>query len=186
MRLHVYYSRLFFPALGSVWLGLCLCGFGQPVETPMPSLDVEALFELHMGARDGADFLGFGWSHYERGDRSYRWMQHLEADVFFDLEETANAVLWLEAAPKYLNWKQQRIGLYMNGRFIGQRDLPMGPDFAVYQFAVPEEALRTGKNRLILRAGYRVEPASRDSRELSVAVSRIVLMAAESDAWPLP
>lgn len=130
---------------------------------------------LKVGTRRGGRALGSGWSRGERRDgRTFRWITHMEADARFTLKTPADVDVALRAAPMYLTWRRQSIGLYMNGRFVTEWVCPDDPDFHDYQFTVPASFLRAGRNRLTLRMAYR-RGVPGDDRQLALAVETIVL-----------
>ena len=131
---------------------------------------------IEPAAASGESHLGFGWSSQsENADgRDFRWINHLEADTWFDLAAAADTAIVFTAAPLYINWRRQVIGVYVNGRFVTEWICPDQPDFQDYRVAVPAALLKPGRNCLTLRAAYRrrIPP---DSRELALGVSRILI-----------
>jgi hypothetical protein len=118
--------------------------------------------------------LGFGWSRPEKkGQRNFRWISHLEADLSFRWDSTAPAEVWLEAAPLYLRYRRQAIALYINHRLAAEWVCPARPGFGLYHARVPAGLLRAGDNLLTLRMAYRKK--GEGLRELSLAVDRILL-----------
>jgi hypothetical protein len=120
--------------------------------------------------------LGFGWSgatEYADG-REFRWITRLEADAWFELEAATDTEIVFMAAPLYINWRRQVIGVYINNRFLTEWVCPDRPDFEEYRVDVPSGVLRPGRNRLTFRMAYRkrIPP---DRRELALAVHRIVV-----------
>ena len=135
----------------------------------------DIVLEMGSGAID--ESLGFGWSRPENRDGiAYRWISHLEADVYVDLPATAPMDFWIQAAPYYLSWKQQNIGLYANGKFVDELVCPADSEFHAYRFVIPADVLKEGRNTLTLRMGYRYR-APRDKRELSLRVQQVLLRA---------
>ncbi len=130
---------------------------------------------LDIGSKSSDESLGFGWSRAEgRGENGYRWITHLEADILFDLPAVSAVDFWIRAAPYYLNWKQQNIGLYVNAEFAGEIVCPADSEFRDYHFSIPADLLKEGRNALTLRMGYRYR-APKDKRELSLRVKQVVL-----------
>ena len=130
---------------------------------------------LDIGNKSADENLGFGWSRPEgRGDDTYRWISHLEGDVYVDLSSVSSMDLWIRAAPYYLNWKQQNIGLYVNAEFAGEIVCPADSEFRDYHFPIPAKLLKVGRNTLTLRMGYRYR-APKDKRELSLRVKQVLL-----------
>jgi hypothetical protein len=131
---------------------------------------------IDVGSPAAARHLGFGWSRGERIRGTggvFQWVKRLEADVWFDVADPADTDLWLRAAPLYLQYQRQNIGVYVNGRFLKEWVCPDKPDYTDYHLVIPAEALKVGRNRLILRMGYR-KRMGRDQRELALAVDTIV------------
>ncbi len=171
---------MFIAAAVGVAMGPVPAAGAEPgAAAPVPGrLEVESL------KRGGA--LGFGWSHGEtlREDgRGFRWVEHLEADLFVELDEVQPLAFEMTAAPYPLNWRDQRVGLFCNGRFIRSWSFDRTPDFRKLEADIPAEALRPGANRLILRAAYRYR-AARENRMLSFAVDRVVLWPASDGEGP--
>lgn len=129
--------------------------------------------ELEMASEAAAPHLGFGWGQGESStNRSFRWICRLEADILFDVKAASDLGVSLNAAPMYMTWKRQVIGVYVNGRFVTEWMCPDSPDFQDYSVTVPAALVRPGKNTLTLRLGYRrrVPP---DTREVGLAVHRV-------------
>lgn len=130
---------------------------------------------VDVGTRTSAATLGYGWSRSERkGAQRFRWVKALEADVWFEWPGAGAADAWLRAAPFYLHYRRQNIGLYVNNRFVVEWVCPDSPDFADFHAVVPAGMLREGRNRLTLRMGYKARPPG-DGRELALAVDKVVL-----------
>ena len=130
---------------------------------------------LDIGSTNVDGSLGFGWSRPEgRGENRYRWISHLEADILFDLPAVSAVDFWIHAAPYYLSWKHQNIGLYANGKFVDELVCPADSEFRDYYFFIPANLLKEGRNTLTLRMGYRYR-APKDKRELSLRVTQVVL-----------
>jgi hypothetical protein len=119
--------------------------------------------------------LGFGWSGREQRRRpQYRWITRLEADVWFDLQQAVDHELWVNAAPMYLDWQRQVVGVYVNGRFVAEWTCPDDPGFHDYRCDLPAAHLRTGRNRVTLRLAYRHRIPG-DARSFALAVRRILI-----------
>ena len=119
--------------------------------------------------------LGFGWLHPERNTSfSFVWMNHLEADVWVALDAASAAEIEIKAAPFYLNYRTQSLGLYVNGRFIQEWICPIHSEWRLdtYDAEIPQGILKPGNNRITLRAGYRI---GNEGSQLSVAVNSIIL-----------
>lgn len=133
---------------------------------------------IDLAAPEAEQHLGFGWSRAERaGGRDFRWITHLEADVWFDLEHAADMQIEMMAAPLHLFWRRQLIGLYVNGKPVHEWTCPEAPMFSAYSARLPADVLKKGRNRLILRMAYRIRVPP-DSRELALAVERILIRSA--------
>lgn len=121
---------------------------------------------------------GFGWARPERifGEPA-RWITEMEADLFFMVAAPEELTFALHGAPYYLNWKQQQISVYLNGHHLCDWSFPMNPSFNAYSCLLPERFIKPGKNRLILRVGYRIQQG-KDPRTLGAAVRKIQLIRA--------
>lgn len=139
---------------------------------------------IRVGEPEWKPSLRFGWSSAELGeDGRFRWMNRLEADVLFPLEAAQDVRAVIRAAPLYLSWRRQVIGLYVNRRFVREWTCPDDPAYHDYEALIPAGLLIPGTNTLTLRAGYRkrVPP---DKRELSLAVSTITLTTPAGERGP--
>jgi hypothetical protein len=120
--------------------------------------------------------LGFGWSgqpEYADG-REFKWINRLEADVWFELDAARDTAITFTAAPLYINWRRQVIGVYINNRFVTEWLCPDRPDFQDYRVELPAGLLQPGRNRLTFRMAYRRRTPP-DRRELALAVHRILV-----------
>lgn len=118
--------------------------------------------------------LGFGWLQPESNDDfSFAWMNHLEADLWITLDSSAEEIE-IEAVPYYLNYRSQSLGLYVNGRFVHEWVCPVHSEWRLdtYTAKIPDGILKPGKNRITLRASYRIGD---EGKQLAIAVSRITL-----------
>lgn len=158
--------------LALAWaLGTYLNAGGEVM--PTNAFPGDVLMDLG-AASEGAE-LGYGWSRPERtGERQYRWIKQREADVWFHLAQPAESDLWILAAPLYLHYRRQNIGVYLNDRFVTEWVCPDSPDYAAYRARVPAELLLPGRNRLILRLGYKARVPT-DKRDLALAVDSMLL-----------
>jgi hypothetical protein len=123
-----------------------------------------------------APYLGFGWcGQSECADgREFKWVDRLEADVWFDLDAARDTAIDFTAAPLYINWRRQVIGIYINNRFVTEWLCPDRPDFQDYRVTVPAALLQPGRNRMTFRLAYRRRNAP-DRRQLALAVHRITV-----------
>jgi hypothetical protein len=119
--------------------------------------------------------LGFGWS---RGESEHRWITRAEADLWFDLPAARELTFRLQAAVPYLHWRRQRIGLYVNGRWVAEWPAADDPEFHDYTVVVPAAYVVAGRNRLTLRMAYTTH-IGRDQRLLALAVRTVTLEAAD-------
>ncbi len=130
-------------------------------------------YSIEVAAPDAVPFLGYGWGGPERkGESGFRWIEHMEADVLFDLPAAGDLDVVVKAAPMYLSWRRQVVGLYVNGRFVTEWTCPDNPNVSEHGVVIPAGMVQVGTNRLTLRVGYRrkVPP---DRREVSLAVESI-------------
>ena len=119
--------------------------------------------------------LGFGWLPPEWNDEfSFVWMNHLEADVWVTLDSASGTEIEIRAVPFYLEYRNQGLGLYVNGRFIRDWVCPIHPEWRLDTFTarIPDGVLRPGKNRITLRAAYRIGD---EGSQLAIAVNSITL-----------
>ncbi|HBA85002.1 MAG TPA: hypothetical protein DCZ95_12980 [Verrucomicrobia bacterium] len=149
--------------------GLLLCaavGWGSPASSGVL---------IDVGAPPSESSLGFGWSKREKdSERTFQWIDRMEADVWFELAAPAAMRLYVTAAPQYMGWRRQKVGVILNDRYLGEFLCEHNPSFQVYDLPVPSEYLLAGKNRLVLRMAYR-ESLGRDPRELALAVDAVEL-----------
>lgn len=130
---------------------------------------------IDVGGDEPEGSMGFGWSYKERDHvRTFRWIEHMEADVWFEREEVGEMKLRVEAAALHVEGMRQNIGVYINHAFITEWVCPDHHEFTMYHIRIPRQHLRPGNNRLTLRVGYR-HRIERERRELGLAVERIVL-----------
>lgn len=119
--------------------------------------------------------LGFGWRQPERNDNfSFIWMNHLEADIWVTLDAASSAEIEIKAVPYHLNYRSQSLGLYANGQFIQEWVCPSNSEWRLdtYTANIPDGILKPGKNRITLRASYRIGD---EGNQLSIAVNSITL-----------
>ena len=146
---------------------LCACGLVRAASTND--------LVVNMSAPPPNAELGFGWLEPERNDNfSFVWMNHLDADVWVTLDAVSAAEVEIKAAHYYLDYRAQTLGLYVNGRFIREWVCRNQPEWRLdsYVAQVPDGILKPGRNRITLRAGYRV---GRKGRELAIAVNSIAI-----------
>jgi hypothetical protein len=158
-----------------LWAGcLAACWFPLPVSSETIVVDV--------GTREARAMLGFGWSRPERdAERTFTWIKRQEADVWFELEKpTSDYKLHVVAAPLYIHYLQQNIGVYLNDEFVAEWICEQDPAFQDFSTVVPVQYFKEGRNRLILRVGYRRKVPG-DKRELGLAVDRITLAPVDGD-----
>ncbi len=146
---------------------LCACG-------PAPSAPIQDLV-IDMIAPPAQVELGFGWLGPERNESfSFVWMDHLEADIWVTLESATAADIEITAVPYYLNDRSQSLGLYVNGRFLREWVCPIHSEWRLdtYTAEIPAGVLKAGRNRITLRAGYRI---AEGKRRHAIAVNRLSL-----------
>ena len=130
---------------------------------------------IEMAAPPANVQLGFGWRRPERNENfSFVWINHLEADIWFTLDSAAAAEIEIKAVPFYLDYRRQSIGLYVNERFITEWVCPYRTQWLLesYTTRISEKILKSGRNRITLRMGYRAE--NRDG-EFALAVNSVTL-----------
>ena len=94
--------------------------------------------------------------------------------MLFDLGGVSDAELTFTAAPLYLDWRRQVVGVYVNSHFVKEWLCPDNGDFHDYQVLIPAGFLKQGRNVLTFRMAYqRNQPP--DRRELSLNVKRIII-----------
>lgn len=132
---------------------------------------------INIGTAEDEPHLGeaFGWS---RGEKSsgvrFRWIKHLEADLYFNASGPQELEATFRAAPNYLNWQRQRVALFVNLNFVSEWICPDKADFEDYTAMIPEKFIKKGRNRITFRMGYR-KRHSYDKRELSLAMAHLHL-----------
>lgn len=146
---------------------LCACGSARATSTN------ELVIEV--AAPPANVQLGFGWLQPESNDDfSFVWMNHLEADIWVTLDAASAAEVEIKAVPYYLNYRSQSLGLYANGQFIQEWVCPSNSEWRLdaYTAKIPEGIFKTGKNRITLRASYRI---GNEGNQLSIAVNSLTL-----------
>ena len=154
---------------------------GGPVEWGLHPAAEERLVHLEIASPQDRGRLEGAWSRGEKkGPRGYRWLKGMEGHVRFEwtgADPDEPLVCWMIAAPLYIDWKQQRIALYVNGRYAAEWTCPLSYHFNLYRAEVPGALFQVGENTLTLRAGYcRRLPG--DSRRLSFALDKVMITAA--------
>ena len=135
------------------------------------------LWSLNIGGGADEEALGFGWSRQEYvGGYRFRWMTRLEGDLWVHVDQPGDLSLRLVAAIPHLDWRRQRIGLFVNGRFVTDWQAPDDHLFHAYEADIPASLIKDGENRLTFRTAYRTR-IGRDSRRLALAVDTIELRA---------
>ena len=128
-----------------------------------------------------AHFSGYGWSLAEaRARRGFAWMQKMEADVAFDWPASETVTLTVRAAPFFQTSRQQVVGVFLNGRWIGRHVYPEAPGFQDFSLVLPASAVQAGGNVLTFRVGYLARPPNQDQdrRKLGLKVARLALVSA--------
>jgi hypothetical protein len=134
---------------------------------------------FEMGSAKSGEDLDEGWDKAERvGGHIARWLKAMEGDVFIELDEVMDYRVTLEAAPLYIHFRRQSVGLYVNRKYVCEWVFPDAHTFTTFEDVIPASMLREGTNTFTLRVGYirRIRP---DPRELGVAVERITLTPVE-------
>lgn len=130
---------------------------------------------IYPGTDEAAHRLSEGWSHAEgRGERSFRWITELEADVRVELEHIRPMHFSMKAAIPHVHWRRQRIGLFVNARYVTEWQAPDDHYPHVYEATIPATYLHEGLNRITLRMAYRTRIGA-DHRKLALAVYAIHL-----------
>jgi hypothetical protein len=143
----------------------------------MPAEAADGDLLINLGSRPAQEHLGFGWSRGERAREEggiFQWIKCLEADVWWEVGAAEDLHLWVRAAPLYLPWKRQNVGVYVNGTFLTEWVCPDHSEYSEYYAPIPAEVLKEGRNRLMFRLGFR-KRVGRDKRELALAVDKILL-----------
>lgn len=148
---------------------VCLCAGWASAQPAAP------VYLLDVGRSDDEGYLGYGWSRPEGAHgQSFRWIDRFEADVWLPLTEPADLRLSVRAWAAWVEWRRQRIGLFVNNRYVTEWPGPDDAKSYEYEALVPEEYWVAGTNRLTLRMAYRVR-LGKDSRKLALAVEQIEL-----------
>lgn len=124
----------------------------------------KSVITLKMGEPEFGNALGYGWGEprFSGTSASMRWITHMEGEVSLPLESPASMSFFMKARPRYVSWRRQSVGLWVNGRFVDQWECPDEPSYHIYTTDIPERFLRSGINRLILRCGYLYDAEDRD------------------------
>ncbi|NCC53117.1 MAG: hypothetical protein EOM20_18150 [Spartobacteria bacterium] len=134
---------------------------------------------IYPGISEYEQWLGFGWSRHERHPEGMvRWISHMEADISFVPEKSADLRMELKAAPLYVSWRRQRVGFYINGRYLTDWLCPAGPELTDFVTTIPADMLTAGTNTLTLRMAYRLSIPP-DERKLSLLVHTLRLTSEE-------
>jgi len=146
---------------------------GEAGDLPPGLMDRDLRFDI--GSMQVKPHLGFGWSVAEQvGPRTYRWINHLEADVHFSVPAARDGEIWLDAKPLYLPYRRQTVALYINSQYVGQWICGDDPVFTWHRLPVTASLLNAGDNTLTIRTAYRTRIGT-DSRELSLCVDTILI-----------
>lgn len=121
---------------------------------------------------DGAPAgFGFGWGRPERNnERSFVWIRHLEADLWVQIATPGAAEIEVLAAPYYVPDRRQKLGLFVNDRFVAEWTFAHreGWHFESLRAHIPKGYLKAGRNRITLRTSYTAW------RGYAVAVDRVI------------
>jgi hypothetical protein len=98
----------------------------------------------------------------------------MEADVWLSLDQARDLQLHMQAAAAWVDWRKQRIGLFVNHRYVTEWAGPDDHRFQAYETLVPSRYWVVGRNRMTLRMAYQYR-IGKDSRKLALAVDRIEL-----------
>lgn len=166
------------------WLAALLAA--QPEALPTaPYLDLGATLplaevrrepgRLDLESREAAFLLRRGFAHPEEASREpFVWSEGPESELVFFLTEPRPIELSWRCRPfSYPGAPPQSITFIANGQTVGQVTLDQGR--APYRLTLPEGALRSGDNQLLLRYAWTRSPAetsggkSADRRQLAVA-----------------
>ena len=130
---------------------------------------------VDLGTPAARDYLHRGWSGDEtEGDRTFVWSDGPESEVEFFLAAPRDVPLSLRGEPyQFPGAPAQTVSLILNGDLAGRIALtPGGGDSRV---TLPDESLRAGKNRLVLRYAWTRSPSevrggeNGDRRRLAMA-----------------
>ncbi len=144
---------------------------------PLPAACAASL-KIYPGVEPPDPRLGFGWGAAEtlRG-RPLRWINHLEAEVWFDAVASRDLALAVLAMPMTPTDEQQIVAVLVNGRFVTEWRCPLGDTWGrKYAARIPARYLRDGRNRLVLRMGFRrARTDDPDADDVALAVAKIIL-----------
>ncbi len=156
--------------VGSILLAGIVWGGGAATAV---SAGAELIHEIVPGAVAEADWIGRGWSHAETNpERTFRWMIAMEADLYWDWTEPEAVTLTLITGIAHQPYRRQRIGLFINNRYVTEWLAKDDSAFHAYTTAVPAVYWQSGPNRITLRAAYTTRLGA-DRRSLAVAVERL-------------
>lgn len=128
-------------------------------------------WSINPGDEEATPLLGFGWSYAEG---NHRWVTELEADIYVDLETPENLTIHIKMAVAYLAWRNQRVGLFINNRYVGEWAGPEDAESHSYEMMIPKRFWQAGTNRITLRSAYTAR-IGEDRRRLALRVERIEL-----------
>lgn len=121
-------------------------------------------------------FSGYGWSLAEaRAGKGFAWIQKMEADLTFDWPQVEDVELTVQAAPFFLTAREQVVGVFANGAFIGQWTFPESPDEQTNSLRIPAAHVRAGPNTVTFRVAYQGKPKPPDNRKLGLLVDWVWL-----------
>ena len=169
-----------------LFLGVCLAmNRAALAQEPERSSDPDVLL-LDLGHREiNQEHLGYGWSSPEKiAGRFISWTNRLEADIRVSPGAVANREVRILSVPLPHGKRNQRIGLYVNHRFVGEWVIPFEQQELTWQGCpVPAAFWREGENILTFRVAHLSKPASRDKRRLGLKVDKVWIAPA---GHPLP
>ncbi len=119
--------------------------------------------------------LGFGWGHRCRAmGKMVRWISRMEGEFRVKLVSGQAYKIEMTAAPQYLHYRRQNIGIYVNNHFVSEWVFPDDPGFTDFEAVIPGKYIKDGKNVIVFRVGYlrHIRP---NPKEIAVAVHQIVL-----------
>jgi hypothetical protein len=132
-----------------------------------------------------AELLPYGWDRLEHnGPRRRRWTRVPAADVLVPLSRVGPIAMEIDIEPA--GPPGTRLDVRINGHALPSTALSGGVN--TYRFLVAAEAWREGMNLMTIATSALVRPsdvsASRDDRQLGLAVSAIRLVIADTDDAP--
>jgi hypothetical protein len=142
----------------------------------------DPIVRISWGAGQDESWVGYGWGKPDRyGPERIRWMVELEGDINLPHPVPVQRMfLRIDAIPAYVDWRRQRVGVFVNERYVGEARFRDEPVFHTFTFEVPSRYWRKDNNVITLRAAYKFR-IGQDSRKLALGLKSLSLYLAPPD-----